>query len=243
MASVRTRSAAQLAAVVVACYAALVALFLGIGSRLTEGGAVVDRVRSFDHEVDELLVPVRTSAVGELASSFSVATDPLTVVVLVSALVTWLSVRGRSRLVVRLVVGVVLELAVYVTLALTVDRPRPDDGVEVAFGVLRFDNSFPSGHAAMSVVLYGTFAVIAGRVAPRPLAKVVRVLGVVVPLVVGTSRLVTATHWLSDVAAGYALGAACLIVGSWAAGPRSRHHRHGPSHAPAPPRPGEPTGR
>lgn len=87
-------------------------------------------------------------------------------------------------------------------------RPEPLDGIG------EIGRSFPSGHAAQAILVYGMLAalVVAGPVATR-----VRAAATVLPLVasglVGFAVLFRNAHWLSDMVAGYAVG----IV--WLAGP------------------------
>lgn len=85
-------------------------------------------------------------------------------------------------------------------------RPRPDlvdhlDAVHTA--------SFPSGHALVTTVAYLTLAaiVIGYLESPRARAYVLGV-AVLVAVMVGVSRVYLGVHWPSDVAAGWALGAA-----------------------------------
>lgn len=71
--------------------------------------------------------------------------------------------------------------------------------------------SFPSGHAAQAILVYGMLAVLvlAGPVGPR-----VRAAATVVPVAacagVGFAMLFRNAHWLSDMVAGYAIGIAWL---------------------------------
>jgi undecaprenyl-diphosphatase len=85
-------------------------------------------------------------------------------------------------------------------------RPRPDlvdhlDTVHTA--------SFPSGHALVTTVAYLTLAaiVIGYLETSRARAYVISV-AVLVAVMVGVSRVYLGVHWPSDVAAGWALGAA-----------------------------------
>jgi undecaprenyl-diphosphatase len=73
--------------------------------------------------------------------------------------------------------------------------------------------SFPSGHASMSLAVYGAVAVIVAR-RLKPQWQRVAVLGGTAVLValIGFSRLYLGVHYLSDVVAGYALAIAWMLV-------------------------------
>lgn len=72
--------------------------------------------------------------------------------------------------------------------------------------------SFPSGHATSSMVTYGFLAfLLCMRQRWRVRVPVIAVTVVLVTLI-GLSRLYLGMHWLSDVAAGYALGLAWIAL-------------------------------
>ena len=85
-------------------------------------------------------------------------------------------------------------------------RPRPDlvdhlDAVHTA--------SFPSGHALVTTVAYLTLAaIVIGYLETRRARAYVLGVAVLVAVMVGVSRVYLGVHWPSDVAAGWALGAA-----------------------------------
>lgn len=91
-------------------------------------------------------------------------------------------------------------------LKMAYERPRPD---LVDHLVPIHTASFPSGHATMSTVVYLTLAALIARLVEETSVRVY-VLGVAVLLsiAVGLSRIYLGVHWPSDVAAGWALGAA-----------------------------------
>ncbi|MGQ0520207.1 MAG: phosphatase PAP2 family protein [Actinomycetota bacterium] len=74
--------------------------------------------------------------------------------------------------------------------------------------------SFPSGHAAQAVLVYGMLAAL---VAVGPLGRRARVAAATVPVLVSAgvsfAILLRGAHWASDLVAGYAVGLA------WIAGP------------------------
>ena len=95
-----------------------------------------------------------------------------------------------------------------------VDRPRP----ESAAAIDTSGSSFPSGHAALSVLYLWLAVTIVLRLRPgMARATAVVVTGLVLTILVGLSRVYLEVHYLSDVSAGWALGAAsfafCAAVG------------------------------
>ena len=85
-----------------------------------------------------------------------------------------------------------------------VPRPPAADAVGVFSGY-----AFPSGHATDAAAVYGMLAVLLAIVLPRRGAKAaVWTAAVVVVGLVGLSRIYLGAHWLTDVLAGIAIGAA-----------------------------------
>lgn len=90
----------------------------------------------------------------------------------------------------------------------TFDRARPvfDNpySFEPSFG-------FPSGHAMMSLIGFGLLTYLMWeRLPTRPLRWIALGVAVMLVLIIGISRLTLGVHYLSDVLAGYAMGAAWL---------------------------------
>jgi undecaprenyl-diphosphatase len=116
-----------------------------------------------------------------------------------------LLLRRHVTEVVALVIGAVL---VYVSVRLAkegIDRPRPAAPLTEAEG-----GSFPSGHAAYSTLWVA--AAIAVAWCTPGIAKRTLLIGVAlaIAVVVGLSRIYLRVHYWSDVAGGWALGAAVL---------------------------------
>lgn len=93
-------------------------------------------------------------------------------------------------------------------LKLLFGRARPalwDRLVNVGF------HSFPSGHAMVSMVIYGFIGYILAKEFPQ-YEKQISALAIVLILAIGFSRLYLGVHWPTDVLAGYAIGLVWLIV-------------------------------
>jgi membrane-associated phospholipid phosphatase len=128
-------------------------------------------------------------------------------IVLVLVLRRWL---GRWRESIGVLVAILGELFIFLLVTNTVHRQRPP--------VPRLDpapptSSFPSGHTAAAVALYGVLAVIVLRqMAHRRLAVVIAVLCCCVPPIVAVSRVYRGMHYPTDVLFGAIGGGLWLLV-------------------------------
>jgi undecaprenyl-diphosphatase len=107
-----------------------------------------------------------------------------------------------------LVAGMAIVYAGAHELKLAVDRPRPEGGLVTADG-----SSFPSAHAAYSTFYVWLAVTVVLRLRPRIARRAAVVAsGIVVSAAVGLSRIYLDVHYLSDVNAGWALGAAAFSL-------------------------------
>lgn len=119
--------------------------------------------------------------------------------------------RGDAAFVGLAVVGVTLLVAV---LKAIYERTRPDIGSAIP---LPHSYSFPSGHAATAVALYGALGLLlAEQARSRARAAAWCVAAGLVAVTIGASRVLLNVHFVSDVAAGLAVGLSwlccCAIV-------------------------------
>ncbi len=90
-------------------------------------------------------------------------------------------------------------------------RPRPS---LIAPVITETSASFPSGHAALSVVFYGLIAYLfARRSKNEQTQKNIAAVWILVFILIGSSRLHLGVHFVSDVIAGYATGFFWLSLG------------------------------
>lgn len=130
-------------------------------------------------------------------------------VVLLAVVVGWLLWRRLPRLATYVAVTVLLSSLLNSAIKEIVNRTRPalPNPVEHASGL-----SFPSGHAQAAVVGYGILILVFLPALHGAWRRVVVVAAVVMVLVIGFSRVALGVHYVSDVAAGYILGAAWLMA-------------------------------
>lgn len=89
-------------------------------------------------------------------------------------------------------------------------RMRPSAGSGI---VSETSFSFPSGHAFISVAFYGLLIYFLSRGIKSRFGKMAfAVVGALLALAIGISRIYLGVHWPTDVLAGFILGAAWLAI-------------------------------
>jgi membrane-associated phospholipid phosphatase len=164
-----------------------------------------------DLSVDKWFAAHRTGAlnvVTYIGTTMAQTTTAIGVTVAVVLLLRWRLGRWHeSGIFITVMAG---ELLIFLSITLTIHEPRPP--------VARLDaapptSSFPSGHTAAAVALYGGLAVMVLWVYGR--STVTRIVAGVlfcVPVYVGLSRLYRGMHYPTDVLAGALLGGLWLLL-------------------------------
>jgi undecaprenyl-diphosphatase len=187
--------------------AVLAGIFVGLGFAIT---GPLHGVRRWDATVARWFFGQRSGTGNVLSGVGTWLAETPTVVVLGIAAALVLAKRRRFHDVTLVVGALLVEFATYLVTVLTVDRPRPAHGLET-----RFTGSFPSGHVAAAVVLYGVLAsLVARHVHSRVVRALVFCIPVLVAAAVATARLYREMHHFSDVIAGALIGVGSLVVAS-----------------------------
>jgi membrane-associated phospholipid phosphatase len=188
------------------------ALLLGVlvlaGTMLAgERGAL----RQFDTRAVEDLAAGRTPTWDSVTDLLTLPAETLTVTVLaVAAFVGFRVGLHRWREAALVASAVAGEVTIFLLTTLLVDRKRPP--------VPQLDeapptSSFPSGHTAAAIVMYGALAVVAsGRVRSRAARAAVVAVAVLIPASVAVSRIYRGMHFPTDVIGGVLLGMAWLVI-------------------------------
>lgn len=97
--------------------------------------------------------------------------------------------------------------------------------------------SFPSGHAMMSIIMYGMLVYLLWRLVKNHRLRIVMLFAAVLLVsVIGISRLYLGVHFFSDVIAGFAAGAVwlvtCILALEWWEG-RAKYRRNPPDPTPS----------
>ena len=186
--------------------------FLNIASEVRENETheVDERILLMMREEGDTSDPVGPPELSEVARDITALGGGtiLTGITLVAWGLTLFS--GRRKLAWLGVGSVITGAVVMRFLKLGYDRPRPE---LVEHGALVTSASFPSGHSMMAALVYLSLGLLVARTQSRRRAKIF-VLGVAitVTVAVGISRVFLGVHWPTDVAAGWALGAAWALL-------------------------------
>lgn len=217
------------------CGAVAIALLLVLG-------AIVDRRGGFSFDPRIILAlrvpgdtgqPIGPSWLHDAMVDIT-ATGGTTVLTLVVIATIALLVSRRLWLTAALTAAATISGAWAVTqMKLHVGRPRPeivDHLVQVT------GNSFPSGHAANSAIVYLTIVAIGSQVVKGAATRNVLLAGAILLVgAIGFSRVYLGVHWPSDVLAGWSFGTLWAAMW-WLIGARLRR-RVLPAAAPMPAHP------
>jgi undecaprenyl-diphosphatase len=177
---------------------------------LTQDVVGQDEMAIFDPQFEAWVLAHRTAWVtGAMQIVTWLGSAAVIVPLLLTAVVVLIARRRDWRRAALLVITVAGAAGLYELVKVVVGRPRPPATLWIGHFS---EYAFPSGHATQAVAFYGMLAIVlsAGR------SFQVRALlwggAVLVSLVVGASRLYLGAHWLTDVLAGYGLGAAWVAL-------------------------------
>ena len=108
-----------------------------------------------------------------------------------------------------LVIAVAGAVGLYDLVKPVIDRPRPPASLWIGHFT---GAAFPSGHATQAVAFYGMLAIVLSVGRSLRARSLVWIAAALVVLLVGASRIYLGAHWLTDVLAGYSLGAAWIAL-------------------------------
>jgi membrane-associated phospholipid phosphatase len=189
------------AAVVTASVAACAAVVVILGREVAEG----DTLR-IDTAILDAIHRHASPLLDRIATFASFMGGP-GVVAVALALVAYVFVRGTRREAAVMAIGMIVAEVLDLVLKELFDRVRPDLWLRAAVS----GESFPSGHALASTVIYGLVAYTVARRWPGH-TMLIGAIAAFVVAAIAFSRLYLGVHWPSDVVAGVAIGYLCLTA-------------------------------
>jgi len=160
-----------------------------------------------DARIYEALYAGHRPALAAIARGLTALGEPTVLISACVACALWLWYAGRGRL------GIVLLLIAMLGRGLSeaqkywVARARPD--LELHLVVVK-TQSFPSGHAASSMIFYLALAI--ALTSGTRWQRAAPAAAVILSLLIGTSRVMLGVHWPSDVIGGWTFGMMWVLL-------------------------------
>ncbi|MDY6807764.1 MAG: phosphatase PAP2 family protein [Actinomycetota bacterium] len=190
---------------------------------------------SVDDAVTDAAVDLRVPVLTDLAFVVTAVGNTVVLALVVTIAAAGLAMRGHRDEAILVAAGSIGGYVLMVGIKQLVARSRPPLPDRL-FAIDTY--SFPSGHAMISMVVFGLLAVAAHRssswVCAHPL---VLLLAPAASIAIGCTRVYLGVHWASDVVAGWVLGALWVMLCAWIS---RRFATRGRGHGRIPPRAARP---
>jgi membrane-associated phospholipid phosphatase len=196
-------------------YVALAGFMILLGLLLTDVLLPIGGFSNWDEGVNEWLADRRNHTLEHLSWVGSTLAGGLVIPVVVGFFLVVFVVLRHWRLAAFTLFVILVESGAYRATTLVVHRERPSVH---RLESLPVDASFPSGHTAASLALYGgLLLLLVSRVRWPLLTGIAVVVALAIPVFVAWSRMYRGMHHLTDSAAGVLLGIGALVVTIFAA--------------------------
>ena len=176
-------------------------LFLGV----VEDVVTRDTLVQVDRSVYEILQATRTRWVDDIMVTLTELGSAYVTIAVIAAVALWLAITRRWQTLAYWTAAVGFGELLVLALKFGLDRARPDTQYAAVDPY-----SFPSGHAALAIVVYGFLAFLVARGKPgwQKIGIALPTAGIAV--LIAFSRLYLGAHWFSDVVASVGLGLAWI---------------------------------
>ena len=195
---------------IVLAYAAVAGFSILLGLLVTRVLIANGTIAGDDGGFVRVLAHHRSGDLTEASLIGSIIAGGVVLPILVGALGLFAALFRQWRLAVFLICALVIESASYRTTTLLIHRHRPN--------VVRLENlpvnaSYPSGHTAASIAVYGGLALlVTSRIASRRARVAIWGVAAAIPIYVALSRMYRGMHHPLDVLGGAAVGVATLVA-------------------------------
>jgi len=198
-----------LVTIVLVGYVGMVAVLIGVGELIVHAGAL-GGLRQWDDDATSWMADHRTAFLNDLSGFLTRLADTMGVVVIALVVEFVLVAQRRWWALLIVPIGLGLELLTFLTVNSIIGRPRPS---VPKLGSEPSTSSFPSGHIAATLVLWGGIALLFCSASMyRWVRATAYTIVVVLACAVGTGRVYRGMHHPTDVIVGALMGLAALTV-------------------------------
>lgn len=175
---------------------------------ITEGWTDEEALFIVDQRVYDWLMQAGGAQTIDIFRVVTHLADGLTVTILGLVLAGYLFYRRHFWSIAALVLGPGGGFLLVVGLKALFERARPEMQAYEVTG-----HSFPSGHAFAAMTFYGFLIYVVWRDVKSEVWRIILATGLsVLILLIGLSRVILRVHWVSDVAGGFTVGLAWLLI-------------------------------
>jgi membrane-associated phospholipid phosphatase len=178
-------------------------LFLGVVEDVVTKDVLID----VDRAVYRFLQALRSRWGDDVMVTITELAGAQSMIAVIAAVALWFAVTRRFHTLAYWLAAAGFAQVLVWSLKYALGRARP----ETAYA--RIDEfSLPSGHAAMSMVVFGFLAFLLGHGKPASRQTAFAVTAALIAVLVAFSRIYLGAHWLSDVIASFGLGLAWIAL-------------------------------
>ena len=178
-------------------------LFLGVVEDVVTRDTLVD----VDRSIYGWLQSVRTEAGDAVMVTITELGSAIVMIAVVGVVALWLGITRRVRTLGYWLAAAIVGQALVFGLKYALGRARPESALGVVDGY-----SFPSGHAAQSLVVFGFLAFLLGHGKSASQKTLFAGSAIAIALLVAFSRIYLGAHWFSDVVASFGLATAWVAL-------------------------------
>ena len=166
-----------------------------------------DGLDAFDRWFFDLTYPIKWAPLTVLSHILAFLGSALFIWPLRFLVTAWLAMQRRWVAVAAWLVPIAMSEPLIGSLKAAYGRARPPEAL-----VTEVTGSFPSGHAVAGAVVALSLVIV--LVPPGPARRNLEMAAAGFAVLMAGSRIYLGAHWLTDVFAGVALGAACSVGGA-----------------------------
>ncbi|HXR56419.1 MAG TPA: VTT domain-containing protein [Casimicrobiaceae bacterium] len=178
-------------------------LFLGVVEDVVTHDTLVD----VDRAVYGWLSGMRSRFADDVMVTISELAGVEVMIAVIAAVAAWLAITRRFRTLAYWAAAAGFAEAMVIALKYGFERARPNTAYAAVDPF-----SFPSGHAAITLVVYGFLAFLLGHGKPVTRQGTFALAAAGIAALVAFSRVYLGAHWLSDVIASFGLGIAWIAL-------------------------------
>ncbi len=163
---------------------------------------------NFDTKINLSIPEIRNNFFIEISKIIHYSFEPSIFIILFLVVICFLFYKKRKLEAISLTILTIITSIISQGIKILVHRPRPLNSL-----ITETDFSFPSGHALMALVFFGTLVYLfEHHIKSRSAKRILIVLAALLVLLIGVSRLILNVHWFSDVLGSFALGIFLLCI-------------------------------